>query len=649
MTSRVAIALDGSTRLFSVPFPFIHQSHVIVAVNLVAQFQAVDFDWVSDTAIQFKTAPQGVLTLYRKTPIDEALVSFRNGATLTEDELNLAVLQNLYASQELRDLYETLINGGIDRLVTNLGGTAGSVIDQVIAEVLTSEQLADLQQHITDIDTNAETINTQRIRLDTVEETVDALANVDGTSITTFLLDEQNARIEGDTAINETLDIMGAKSGDGLGFVFNMDAVKVSPTESLATRLAGLRASVDSATATIASEQTTRANADSALATSVSNVNTRVANAETLITSETTARSSADSALGTRIDGLLSTVNSNTALILAEQTTRANADSAEATARQTLQTQVNGNTASISTQATTLNGLTAQYSVKLDVNGYITGFGLYNSAGSSQFLILADKFALVTPGASPVVPFAADAGGVYMNTAYIRNLVVDKIAGGSIQTQWNLNNTNGRIVLDTGTYMKVIGVGFGMYSDLIEWFGPKMAISACTKANAITYVAMNGDAYFGGSLSAGTLYNAAQTTSTTAPTSAVIGPFASNGHSKTVVVSYSYLKADPDGASVGTGTGGTVTVKLYRQLGVGTEALLATYTVVCDKFSDPNGNGTYDVQEAGSGSWTYTDTNTYIGDYTYRVEVATRTGMAAIASGGNSVFTQRAGAVITEE
>jgi hypothetical protein len=644
MTSRVAIPLDGSTRLFTVPFPYISRTHVFFSVNNTLQLNPLNYTWVNDTQIEFNEAPSGTLEIFRRTPVDEPLVRFNNGSRLTEDELNLAVLQNLYISQEMRDYYEALVDGSLDRLWSGGGDSAGSVLDKVTQEILSSELLAILQQRITDIDLNAATVNAQRIRLDTVEEIIDALASVDGESITTFLQNEQAARIEGDNALASSINLIGAKSGDALSFIIDLAKVKVSPTESLGSRLAAISTSLGNNAAAIANEQTARTTAISAVATNLSNVTARVGTAEGLITSEQTARATADTALGTRIDGLLAQVNEARALILTEQTVRAAADSAEATARTTLQTQVNNNQASLSTVGSVVDGLKASYVVKTDVNGYVSGYGLYNSGGSSEFIILANKFALVTPGQAPTVPFAADAGGVYMNTAYIRNLVVDKITGGAIQSQWNINDTNGRIVLDTGTHMKVLGVGFGANSDLIEWFGLKMPISSCTKANAITYVGTNGSAYFGGSLRAGTLYNAARTTTSTVPTSAVIGPFATNGNTKVIVVSYVYRHARPNNpTSIGNGTGGTATVKLYRTYN-GTETLLATYTATAVKESSFEG-GAWAVNEIATGSWTYTDTLAGTNEFTYRVEVSSRTGMSTITGTPN----QEAGAVITEE
>ena len=106
--------------------------------------------------------------------------------------------------------------------------------------------------------------------------------------------------------------------------------------------------------------------------------------------------------------------------------------SANATAITTIQTSVNGNTASIQTLQTVQDGLVAEYVVKLDVNGYVSGFGLYNQGSSSTFLVHADKFAIGAPGSTDIIPFIVTTttttlngqtvpAGVYMDQAYIRN------------------------------------------------------------------------------------------------------------------------------------------------------------------------------------------------------------------------------------
>jgi len=62
------------------------------------------------------------------------------------------------------------------------------------------------------------------------------------------------------------------------------------------------------------------------------------------------------------------------------------------------------------TQANAVDGLKGQYTVKIDNNGYVSGFGLAsysNGAGetTSEFIINADKFGVVMPGAPGVKPF----------------------------------------------------------------------------------------------------------------------------------------------------------------------------------------------------------------------------------------------------
>lgn len=77
-----------------------------------------------------------------------------------------------------------------------------------------------------------------------------------------------------------------------------------------------------------------------------------------------------------------------------------------------------------------LNGIAADYSVKVNANGYIAGFGVSatkdpNGTTNSSFIILADKFAVVKPSdsipdpnnpPSNRVPFAIDSTGVYIKT-----------------------------------------------------------------------------------------------------------------------------------------------------------------------------------------------------------------------------------------
>jgi Domain of unknown function (DUF1983) len=152
-------------------------------------------------------------------------------------------------------------------------------------------------------------------------------------------------------------------------------------------------------------------------ASGVSSLNTRVTTAEGTITTN-----------ATNITALESTVNDVNAGVAANASAASSLDTrvtsaegsiaANASAITTIQSDVAGNTAAVSTEASTratADGLlNAEYTVKVNANGYIAGMGVAVSAGasgaiSSEIIMLADKFAIVTPTADatevPNVPF----------------------------------------------------------------------------------------------------------------------------------------------------------------------------------------------------------------------------------------------------
>jgi hypothetical protein len=106
-----------------------------------------------------------------------------------------------------------------------------------------------------------------------------------------------------------------------------------------------------------------------------------------------------------------------TGLITTEQSVRAANDQIIVDYTLNLNSTVGAHSTSIQTQATTINGLSGQYTVKIDNNGYVSGFGLasttVNGTPTSEFIVNADKFAVVMPGYSSAHPFTIGAvGGV---------------------------------------------------------------------------------------------------------------------------------------------------------------------------------------------------------------------------------------------
>ena len=94
-------------------------------------------------------------------------------------------------------------------------------------------------------------------------------------------------------------------------------------------------------------------------------------------------------------------------------TARVDAERTIAESIRNITTTVGTHTTTIQETITSLNGIEGNYSIKINNNGYVSGFGLLSTGGddtpTSEFMILADKFQIVTPSAgpseTPVVPF----------------------------------------------------------------------------------------------------------------------------------------------------------------------------------------------------------------------------------------------------
>lgn len=128
------------------------------------------------------------------------------------------------------------------------------------------------------------------------------------------------------------------------------------------------------------------------------------------------ARTNILNAITTRAKALADQgIATNAASIVNEATARTNGDQANATAIQTVSTTVAGHTSTISQQQSSIQGVQANYGIKINNNGYVSGFGLLSEPVNgnivSAFNILADKFAIQAPnlnGGTPVAPFSVD-------------------------------------------------------------------------------------------------------------------------------------------------------------------------------------------------------------------------------------------------
>lgn len=147
--------------------------------------------------------------------------------------------------------------------------------------------------------------------------------------------------------------------------------------------------------------------------------------------------------LSSRLDTAQQSANETKATVQVVQTTltKATGDIKSLGERiTTAQSTADGNKATVQAHARSINGLEAQYTVKVDVNGKVAGYGLAttpkNGTPESKFIVNADRFGIGAPGKADVFPFTVDTqqNRVGVNGELVVNgkAIVDKLNAGDI-------------------------------------------------------------------------------------------------------------------------------------------------------------------------------------------------------------------------
>lgn len=169
----------------------------------------------------------------------------------------------------------------------------------------------------------------------------------------TAIQNEATARANADGAIAQQFAVLGAFRNGQTAFILDLNRVEVGPGFSLGTRLTGIDVAVGNVSASVVSEATARANADSALSQTI----------------------------------------------------------------QTVQNTVGGNTASITSLQQVTNGINARWTLALNSNGHITGIAANNNGSYGTLAFVADEMSFVAPGGgSPVKIMSLVNGRVRFNS-----------------------------------------------------------------------------------------------------------------------------------------------------------------------------------------------------------------------------------------
>lgn len=109
-------------------------------------------------------------------------------------------------------------------------------------------------------------------------------------------------------------------------------------------------------------------------------------------------------------------------------------------------------------QSKIVKGLSAQYTLRLNVNGYVAGFGLYNDGVTSDFAVQADRFWIAPPGSySKIKPFIVQNGTVYIDTAMIREASIQQGKIGPISFG-KITDAQGNPVTTVGGKLKATSI-----------------------------------------------------------------------------------------------------------------------------------------------------------------------------------------------
>jgi len=151
----------------------------------------------------------------------------------------------------------------------------------------------------------------------------------------------------------------------------------------------------------LTSEIQQRIQGDTALSTSINAMGTRIGTAEAALLTETQQRVNADNAIQQTISTQYASVNNSLSLQQQAITTNANAVAALTTLSNQIQASVGTLSSAIANEAEVRanadGDLYAQWTLRVDVQGRVSGFGLASDQNVSDFIVRADRFSIVSP------------------------------------------------------------------------------------------------------------------------------------------------------------------------------------------------------------------------------------------------------------
>lgn len=305
---------------------------------------------------------------------------------------------------------------------------------------------------------NAAAINDEKTvrasKDDALASQISSVSAAMGPAIAAAILTEQTARVNADGALATDVSTLYTRTSNNAAAIITEQTARTNADSALSTSVTDLYAKASSNLSAIQSEQTARANADSALASDITVLYTKANGNTAAITVEQNARIDQGVALTNSITAMRTTIGGDiSAAVATETNARVAADSALSSQITTAQSTLNGSISSVQTsmqtQINTANGkitnIGALYTVKLNVNGLIGGFGTYNDGTTVTMGFDVDAFWIGRTSENFRKPFILSGGVVYIDDLAINKLTFDKlrasdgsliVSGGKIQAAY---------------------------------------------------------------------------------------------------------------------------------------------------------------------------------------------------------------------
>lgn len=345
---------------------------------------------------------------------DNALQSQVDAIILTNDEGAIAAIATETA---LRIAADEALAGQIETVQAGVDGNAAAITNEALARAQQDEALAIQINSITAIASG------QHVFVQSTPPVGSASAPL---TVGDIWIDTAHGNLlkVWDGAAwtdrqDEQIDINAAA-------IVTEQTVRANADEVIAQDITTIIGRVDDADAAITNEALLRVQGDEAIAGTVSTLSTTVADNTVAITNEQIARADADVAIGNQLTTLEAEVGSNQATVTNELTALADADEAFAIELNEVSTTVDGHTATITQHSASLNGLLAEYSLTLNVNGHITGFQINSSTTApSQFIVQADQFKIVSAaGGTLHQPFSVIGPDTFINRVIVNQEII---------------------------------------------------------------------------------------------------------------------------------------------------------------------------------------------------------------------------------